>query len=116
VGPYNTDPDWGPDGRIAYSGMRGNAIDVLTIDLQGHAQRLTPGQGRRSLEPSWSPDGKRLVYVSDEDGKCTRMWITAADGAAREPLEMPCDKAYSTPLWQRLPGSQPRRWSPHPNP
>jgi Tol biopolymer transport system component len=116
VGPYNTDPDWGPDGRIAYSGMRSNAIDILTIDLQGHAQRLTPGQGRRSLEPSWSPDGKRLVYVSDEDGKCTRLWITAADGAAREPLDMPCDKQYSTPLWQRLPGSQPRRWTPHGNP
>lgn len=116
VGPYNTDPDWGPDGRIAYSGMRGNAIDVLTIDLRGRAQRLTPGQGRRSLEPSWSPDGKRLVYVSDEDGKCTRLWITAADGAAREPLDMPCDKGYSTPLWDRLPGSVPRRWTPSSQP
>lgn len=112
VGPYNTDPDWGPDGRIAYSGMRGSAIDILTVDLQGHAQRLTPGQGRRSLEPSWSPDGKRLVYVSNEDGKCTRLWITAADGAAREPLDMPCDKNYSTPSWQRIPGKMPKRWSP----
>ncbi len=111
-GPYNTDPDWGPDGRIAYSGMRGSSIDVLTIDLQGHAQRLTPGQGRRSLEPSWSPDGRRLVYVSDEDGKCTRLWITAADGAAREPMDMPCEKRLSTPSWQRIPGKMPKKWTP----
>ncbi len=109
VGPYNTDPDWGPDGRIAYSGMRGSAIDILTVDLQGHAQRLTPGQGKRSLEPSWAPDGKRLVYASNEDGKCMRLWITAADGASREPMDVPCGD-YSTPSWQRIPGKVPKRW------
>ena len=109
VGPYNTDPDWGPDGRIAYSGMRGNAIDILTVDLQGHTQRLTPGQGRRSLEPSWSPDGKRLVYASNEDGKGMRLWVTSSDGAAREPLDVPFGKYY-TPSWQRMPGKTPRRF------
>jgi len=109
VGPYNTDPDWGPDGRIAYSGMRGNAIDILTVDLQGHTQRLTPGQGRRSLEPSWSPDGKRLVYASNEDGKGMRLWVTSSDGAAREPLDVPLGKYY-TPSWQRIPGKTPRRF------
>ena len=109
VGPYNTDPDWGPDGRIAYSGMRGNAIDILTVDLQGHSQRLTPGQGRRSLEPSWSPDGKRLVYASNEDGKGMRLWITSSDGAAREPLDVPFGKYY-TPSWQRMPGKTARHF------
>ncbi len=113
VGPYNTDPEWGPDGRIAYSSLRGNAIDILTIDLNGKAQRLTPGQGRRSLEPTWSPDGKRLIYVSNEDGKCTRLWVTSADGAAREPLDVPCDRSYNTPSWQRIPGQGPRKWQAH---
>lgn len=109
VGPYNTDPDWGPDGRIAFSALRGNAVDIMTVTMEGKLQRLTPGQGRRSLEPSWSPDGRRLVYVSNEDGKCSRLWVTAADGAAREPLDVPCGQYY-TPSWQRTPGKGPKVW------
>ena len=111
VGPYNTDPDWGPDGRIAFSALRGNAVDIMTVTMEGKLQRLTPGQGRRSLEPSWSPDGRRLVYVSNEDGKCSRLWVTAADGAAREPLDVPCGQYY-TPSWQRTPGKGPKLWQP----
>ncbi|MBM4342584.1 MAG: PD40 domain-containing protein [Deltaproteobacteria bacterium] len=109
AGNYNADPDWGPDGKIAYSGQRGNALDVLTVTLQGKMQRLTPGLGRRSLEPTWSPDGRRLIYVSNEDGKGHRLWITAADGAAREPIEGPFGQFY-TPSWQRMPGKQARSW------
>ncbi|MSQ83285.1 MAG: hypothetical protein EXR77_10415 [Myxococcales bacterium] len=108
-GSYNADPDWGPDGKIAYSGQRGNALDVLTVTMQGKMQRLTPGLGRRSLEPTWSPDGKRLIYVSNEDGKGHRLWITAADGATREPIEGPFGQFY-TPSWQRIPGKKPRAW------
>ncbi|MSP90978.1 MAG: hypothetical protein EXR79_04110 [Myxococcales bacterium] len=111
AGPYNTDPDWGPDGRIAYSGMRGDALDVLTVDLAGKMQRLTPGQGRRSLEPSWAPDGKRLVYCSNEDGtRKLRLWIASHDGAVREPLDVPLGD-YFTPSWQRMQGQQARRWA-----
>jgi len=109
VGPYNTDPEWGPDGRIAFSSMRGNAIDIMTVDAHGKLQRLTPGQGRRSLEPSWAPDGRRLVYASNEDGRGTRLWVTSHDGAAREPLDLPFGQYY-TPSWQRMPGKGPKRW------
>lgn len=110
AGSYNADPDWGPDGKIAYSGQRGNSLDVLTVTMHGKMQRLTPGQGKRSLEPTWSPDGKRLIYVSNEDGKGHRLWITAADGAAREPIDGPFGQFY-TPSWQRIPGKKPRVWA-----
>ncbi len=109
AGNYNADPDWGPEGKIAYSGQRGNSIDVLTVTMQGKMQRLTPGQGKRSLEPTWSPCGKRLVYVSNEDGRGQRLWVTSADGAAREPLDLPFAQYY-TPSWQRIPGKPPKRW------
>jgi len=108
-GPYNTDPDWGPTGRLAYSGMRGTAIDVLTVTMDGRMQRLTPGQGRRSLEPTWSPDGRRVIYASNEDGKGLRLWMSSADGAVREPLDTPPGH-YFTPSWQRLGGRKPRLW------
>ncbi len=109
-GNYNADPDWGPDGKIAYSGQRGSALDVLTVTMQGKMQRLTPGLGRRSLEPKWSPDGKRVVYVSNEDGKGHRLWIAAADGAAREPIDLVAPSQFYTPNWQRIAGKEVRRW------
>lgn len=109
TGPYNTDPDWGPTGKIAYSGMRGTAIDVLTVNMEGRMQRLTPGQGRRSLEPTWSPDGRRVIYASNEDGRGLRLWMSSADGAVREPLDTPPGHYY-TPSWQRLGGRKPRMW------
>jgi Tol biopolymer transport system component len=109
AGNYNADPDWGPDGKIAYSGQRGNALDVLTVTLQGKMQRLTPGQGRRSLEPTWSPCGKRLIYTSNEDGRGQRLWITSADGAVREPIDVPFAQYY-TPSWQRMAGKSAKRW------
>ena len=111
AGPYNTDPDWGPDGRIVFSGLRGRAVDILTVNLAGQLQRLTPGKGRRSLEPSWASCGKRVVYVSDEDGGGPRLWIASHDGAVREPLALPAGRYY-TPTWIRKPGAQPRKHTP----
>lgn len=111
VGRYNTGPDWGPSGKIVYSGLRGQAVDILTIDMSKQMQRLTPGKGRRSLEPSWSPCGRRVVYVSDEDGQSPRLWIASHDGAVRQPLAVPGARYY-TPAWRRKPGQLPQPFVP----
>lgn len=37
------------------------------------------------IEPAWSPDGKRLVYVQNEVGLPT-MWVINADGSGRTQL------------------------------
>ena len=105
AGQYNTGPDWGVNGRIVYSGLRGSAVDILTVDANKQMQRLTPGRGKRSLEPTWSTCGRRVVYVSDEDGAGTRVWFASHDGAVREPLALPPGRYY-TPAWRRAPGAQ----------
>lgn len=111
AGRYNTGPDWGPNGQIVYSGLRGSAVDILTVDMNKQMKRLTPGKGRRSLEPSWSPSGRRVVYVSDEDGAGARLWIASHDGAVRHPLALPAGRYY-TPAWRRLPGQRPLPFTP----
>lgn len=111
AGPYNTGPDWGVDGKIVYSGLRGGAVDILTVDAKKQMQRLTPGKGKRSLEPSWTTSGRRVVYVSDEDGGGPRMWIASYDGAVREPLALPVGRYY-TPVWRKKPGVRPRVFRP----
>ncbi len=111
AGRYNTGPDWGPSGKIVYSGLRGSAVDILTVDMSKQMQRLTPGKGRRSLEPSWSPCGRRVLYVSDEDGQKPRLWIASHDGAVRHPLAIPGGRYY-TPAWRHKPGQRPKPFIP----
>lgn len=111
AGPYNTGPDWGPSGKIVYSGLRGGAVDILTVDDKKQMQRLTPGKGRRSLEPSWTSCGRRVLYVSDEDGGGPRMWVASHDGAVRQPLALPPGRYY-TPVWRKKPGAPPQKFRP----
>lgn len=111
AGPYNTGPDWGADNKIVYSGLRGGAVDILTVDMAKQMQRLTPGRGKRSLEPSWTSCGRRVVYVSNEDGQGARLWVASHDGAARQALALPAGRYY-TPVWRKKPGALPRSFRP----
>ena len=63
-------PDWHPDGeRIVFSSSRhGSGFDIWEMDLPtGLAWRLTRLPGNET-EPSWSADGRSLVYVHERDG------------------------------------------------
>jgi Tol biopolymer transport system component len=59
------EPVWSPDARrIAYVARgSGGASDLFVIDADGkHAGRITWTEGVDETSPSWSPDGKRLVF------------------------------------------------------
>ena len=50
----------------------------------GAAKRLTRGEGSRELFPTWSPDGRTIVYVDWTDvGAGRLMTVPAAGGAAK---------------------------------
>ena len=95
------DPSWSPDGkRIAFMSMRdGHIIDfaptyeIYVMDADGgNPQNLTnnPNDDRY---PSWSPDGKRIVFVSErpghfrgEVGITTEIHVMDADGGNQQRL------------------------------
>jgi Tol biopolymer transport system component len=54
-------------------------IYVINADGTGLA-RLTNGPGREK-QVSWSPDGRRIAFISDRDGSDEVYVMTAADGA-----------------------------------
>jgi Tol biopolymer transport system component len=90
-------PVWSPDGhKLAYVGtsadepfgekpipsnvgeldewlLRGTSIYVEDI-VNGEVQRLSQG-----IDPTWSPDGTRIVFVSNQSGS-PEIWMTNADG------------------------------------
>src|SRR6059036_136382 len=62
---YDYQPDWSTDGRfIAYASYRDDAVELWLLDLKGAESRPITKNGAVNLEPRFSPDGRRLVFVS----------------------------------------------------
>lgn len=60
------EPEWSPNGRlIAFA----SAGDLFTVEPdRGRIRRLTRTPTEESA-PTWSPEGRRLAYVTDETGQ-----------------------------------------------
>lgn len=95
-------PQWAPHGESICCAGRSGRHDTMCLWLitpEGEITRLTwpdPGEHR---SPSWSPDGRRIAYVSRRDGK-DELWLTPVGGEAALQL-----------IWDRFDNSDPR-WSP----
>ncbi len=69
--------DVSPDGRTIAFDLLG---DVYTMPVTGgEATRIVGGLSFES-QPTWSPDGKTLAFLSDRSG-VENLWIADADGA-----------------------------------
>ncbi|HVZ88331.1 MAG TPA: hypothetical protein VHG72_15265 [Polyangia bacterium] len=71
-GKYNQTPRWNPradKSQIAFTGRDERGVfDVFILDLKsGQISRVTQGKGS-NLDPTWSPDGRLLAYVSSRGG------------------------------------------------
>jgi TolB protein len=71
-GKYNQTPRWSPRAdkpQIAFTGRDERGVfDLFLLDVRtGKVDRLTQGHGS-NLDPTWSPDGRLLAYVSSRGG------------------------------------------------
>lgn len=61
-------PRFAPDGQhIALSRFAGGRRDVVWVDLDGSLAEITRDRAQ-DVDPSWSPDGRWLVFASDRSG------------------------------------------------
>ena len=66
-----------------------SAILQLRLDQHGHAigepTRLTSGS-KNDTSPLWSPDGRRLLFLSNREGEKNQLWLIDADGGEARKL------------------------------
>lgn len=98
AGNYNSTPDFGPGGIVVFAGMDEAHSDIFTVDLEGNITRITQDQGS-NRDPTISPDGRHLAFVSTRGGK-TRIWISTIDGRYQFPITEKSG-SYSTLFWAR---------------
>jgi Tol biopolymer transport system component/uncharacterized protein YjdB len=105
----NTDYDavWSPanNGQVAFVSDREGDLNVYVYQPETATEvamltRLTPGNGD-DRDPSWSPDGRALVYSSysgSDDGRSAEVYRVAVDGAASERLTTNTNSDFE-PVW-----------------
>lgn len=85
---FFSDPAWTRDGtKLAMAVATGYDIDIFTIGSDGANLKNLTQNGSYDIWPSWSPDGSKLMFVSDRD-TCPS-WIPGEANA--------CDPAVTTP-------------------
>jgi TolB protein len=75
-----------PDGRrvAVITQTEAKKIDLVVVDLGTKREVSLGGEGVDEM-PSWSPDGKWLVWSSTRSGD-PELWVGSADGAHIRPL------------------------------
>ncbi len=87
VGGRIEDFSLSPDGKRALFIARG---DVFTVPAEhGEPRNLTQSSGSRERSAAWSPDGRRIAYLSDETGE-EEIWVRSQDGKG-EPTRVTTD-------------------------
>ena len=72
--------------------------DIWSMPLSGGtATQLTDGAAW-DIEPRFSPDGKKIAYVSDADGN-EQIWIMNADGTEAEAFTDEGEARLTEPVW-----------------
>lgn len=83
------------DGRTIVFDLLG---DLYTLPVGGGAAtRITSGQGF-DAQPRFSPDGKHIVYVSDQSGS-DNLWLVDADGSHPRALTKTEHLQFVSPQW-----------------
>jgi len=79
--------DLSPSGKRALVGARGDVWSLPAKD--GSPRNVTHTSGIAERDPCWSPDGKRLAWLSDASGEY-EVYLAPADGSS-EPAQLTHD-------------------------
>jgi TolB protein len=98
AGSYSTSPSWSPAGdRIAFTSLSGGKYSLYSVRPDGSDQRLLVSADGDCLDPSWSADGRLLVYTFQKK-EYSDLRIVSADGRTGKRLYTGLP-AVGSPAW-----------------
>jgi TolB protein len=99
TGGKATDPAWSPTGEYIAFVSRETDVCIIRPDGTGLRQ-LTGGQGTNQ-RPSFSPDGRMIVFSSTRNG-WPQLFVMAANGDSQQPLMPEYRPPQEQPYWSPL--------------
>ncbi len=100
---YAVSPSWSPNGQfLAFAWIRHygpgapGAQDIYIMDVASRQWVQLTHDGGRNDFPSWSPDGRHIVFQSNRTGK-DQIWSMLADGSQQ--TQLTSSGANSMPNW-----------------
>ena len=85
--------------KIAFASSRDGNYEIYVMDGDGRNQRRLTVHPTIDQYPTWSPDGKKIAFVSNRNGGYIQIWVIDADG--KNPIRL------TDGLWDQHPA-----WSP----
>jgi TolB protein len=97
----NSGAVFSPDGRqiaMSLSGSGNADTEIYVTDSQGKNPRQLTNNKSLEASPSWSPDGRRIVFTSDEPGRPQLYEISSSGGPSRR-IPTNVSRYCSEPAW-----------------
>ena len=97
-GGENTNPDWGPDGRIVWCSKRGGQQFICVMDpLKGEGTTRVVSEGGTWEHPSWAADCRHVVASRDQ-----ALFIVDTDPDGDRPMRLFLNEGnWMNPAWCR---------------
>jgi Tol biopolymer transport system component len=87
--------DVSPDGRTIVFDMLG---DLYTLPIGGGAAKSITTGLPHDMQPRFSPDGRRIAFVSDKSGD-NNLWVVDADGSNPRQISKGIGSEFRSPEW-----------------
>ena len=88
------------DGLIAFASNRDGNVDIYVMAPDGSGQRRLTTDSGSDRSPTWSPDGKRIAFVSDRvEGGNDEIFVMNADGGDEHQLTSGSVAGDFGPMW-----------------
>ena len=86
---------WKP--KIVFSSTRDGDSEIYVMESDGSKQVRLTIDPARDYDPSWSPDGERIAFVSNRERGQEQIYVMDSDGD--NPMRLTNDSTHQEPAW-----------------
>ena len=83
--------------KITFMSIRNANAEIYVMDGDGKNQRRVTAHQNVDQYPTWSPDGRKIAFVSNRNGGNIQIWVIDADG--KNPVRLTDGVSDSYPDW-----------------